>query len=161
MGLKDNSNVVSVLLGVFFAAVAVAQIAYVILSGNTSIRIFLVGSSLGIFVVLGLTILRVVKNDSEVDETHTELSQLKAKNCPDYWTRKWDKCSGNYQCIPQFELPSGETIRMIPAETGGEMSLSEFNSQPSTKCTEIRDDAAAYPFTEMVNRCNAKDRKSS
>ena len=93
MGLKEKSSVVSILIGVLLAAVAIAQITYVILSGNENIRIFLVGSAMGIFVVLGLTVLRVVQNDNDVEDLHKERATAKAKECPDYWARQW-RCGG-------------------------------------------------------------------
>lgn len=149
MGLKEKSSVVSILLGVFLAAIAIAEITYVILSGNESIRIFLVGSALGIFVVLGLAVLRVIQNENDIEDAHKDKSSTKPSDCPDYWKRKWNCGTKAYECLPGYDLPDGTSMKMV--ETGPKM-LSDFGSD---KCADITDENASYPYTEMVNRCNA------
>ena len=158
MGLKEKSSVVSILIGVLLAAVAIAQITYVILSGNENIRIFLVGSAMGIFVVLGLTVLRVVQNENDVEDLHKERASAKAKECPDYWARKWVCGEKTFQCKPEYSLPDGTMMKM---SDGGEFSLADKNMDPaSTRCQEYLDPDASYPYTDLVNRCNARARKS-
>ena len=149
MGLKENSSVVSILLGVFLAAIAIAEITYVILSGNESIRIFLVGSALGIFVVLGLAVLGVVQNESDIEDAHKDKANTKPTNCPDYWKRKWNCSSKVYECSPTYVLPDGTTMKMVDS---GDEILSDYGSD---KCAAITSENASYPYTEMVNRCNA------
>ena len=157
MGLKENSSVVSILLGVLLAAVAIAQVTYVILSGNENIRIFLVGSAMGIFVVLGLAVLRVVQNDNDIEESHKEKASVKAKQCPDYWKRTWDCDNKNYVCDPEYTLPDGTEMKMAQMER---LNLVDFNSDPpSTNCDAVLSPNATYAYTEMVNRCSAWSRK--
>jgi len=158
MGLKEKSSVVSILIGVLLAAVAIAQITYVILSGNENIRIFLVGSAMGIFVVLGLTVLRVVQNDNDVEDVHKERATAKAKECPDYWAREWRCGEKTFQCKPQFSLPDGTEMRMSQAN---EFTLAEYNTETAAnRCDDVLSAEASHPYTDLVNRCNARARKS-
>lgn len=157
MGLKEKSSVVSILLGVFLAAVAVAEITYVILTGNDNIRIFLVSSALGIFVVLGLATLRVVQNDNDVEDTHKTISSVLTKECPDYWTKTWSTCNKNYVCSPIYTLPDGTEMKMRNATAA--LDLANYNQESSeSRCTAVLSNDASYPFTDMVNRCNAHNR---
>lgn len=157
MGLKKNSSVVSILLGVFLAAIAVAEITYVILTGNENIRIFLVSSALGIFVVLGIATLRVVQNDNDVEDTHKTISNVTTKECPDYWTKTWSACNKNYVCSPLYTLPDGTQMKMRPGT--GTLDLANYNQESTeSRCTAALSPDASFPFTEMVNRCNAHNR---
>lgn len=156
MGLKEKSGVVSILLGVLVAAIAIAQLTYVIISGNESIRIFLVGSAMGMFAVLGLAILRVVENDSDVDEAHKERASTLARDCPDFWRRSWDCNTSSYTCSPTYDLPDGSSMRM---REGSDINLATFNGEtPENRCTEVRKGDASFSYTEMINRCNAWSR---
>lgn len=160
MGLKDKSTVVSVLVGVFLAAIAVAQIVYVLLSGNETIRIYLIASSLGIFVVLGVIAVRVMRNDEDVEEQHAALSNTTAKSCPDFWTRRWSPCTKNYLCNPSYTLRDGTQVKMTT--DGAELNLAEWNQMgsPAERCTAVLSNSASYPFTDMVNKCNAFTRST-
>eukprot|EP00873_Tetraselmis_striata_P026949 jgi/Tetstr1/447213/TSEL_034650.t1 len=157
MGLKENSSVVSILLGVLLAAIAVAEITFVVLTGNQNIRIFLVSSALGIFVVLGLATLRVVQNDNDIEDAHKAISDVSAKECPDYWTRSWNSCSDNYVCSPVYTLPDGTEMKMRPGT--GTLDLANYNQESAdSRCETVLNPDASFPFTDMVNRCNARNR---
>jgi hypothetical protein len=153
MGLKDKSSVVSILLAVLVAAIGIAQVAYVILSGNTNIRIFLIASALGSFVVLAIVAIDVIKNEKDIGETKKELSNPMAKECPDYWTRTWSPCLKTYSCSSKYTLPDGTEMLMTPSEMN--MNLNEYNSAKERNCDLVSGNEASYPFMEMVNRCKA------
>lgn len=153
MGLKDKSSVVSILLAVFVAAVAIAQVTFVILSGNTSIRIFLIASAVGSFIVLAVVAIDVIKNEKDIGETKKELSAPKAKDCPEYWTRTWSPCSKSYSCSSNYTLPDGTEMQMTPSAMN--INLSEYNESHQTNCSHVDGNEASYPFIEMVNRCRA------
>lgn len=157
MGLKEKSGTVSVLLGVLLVSVAVAELAFVVVTKNESVRVFLVSSALGIFVVLGMAALRVMKNDNDVDDAHARLATPVATDCPDFWTRTWNKCAGNYDCSPEFTLPDGSKVKM--RESMQTLNLASFNSDTSEqKCLDTQGQNASFPFTEMLNRCTAYKR---
>jgi uncharacterized membrane protein len=156
MGLKDKSSVVSVLLAVFVAAIAIAQVTYVILTGNTNIRIFLIASAVGSFVVLAVVAIDVIKNEKDIGETKKELSTPKAKDCPEYWTRTWSPCSKSYSCSSKYTLPDGTEMQMTPSEMN--INLTDYNQSHTTNCGLVGGNEATYPFMEMVNRCRANAR---
>lgn len=156
MGLKDKSAVVSILLGVLFASIAVSMLAYVALTGNQNLRIYLVTTALGIFVTIGLIVMKILENRKEIEEAHKERAQVIAKGCPNFWSRTWDPCTESYVCSPMYDLPDGTTIKMRPGTQMNDLNLAVYNQEPAnTRCNAILSQGATFPFVEMINRCHA------
>lgn len=156
MGLKEKSSIVSVILSVFIAAIAIAQVTYVILTGNTNIRIFLIASAIGSFAVLAVVAMHVIQSDKAVGETRKDLATPKAKDCPEYWTRTWSPCKKSYSCSSKYTLPDGTEMLMTPVEAN--IDLTDYNMSAVNNCATVQGGDANYPYMEMINRCRAHAR---
>lgn len=156
MGLGKYSTPVTVTLGVFFGSVAVAMFAYVLLVRSSPLRPFMLGTSLGLMIVIGVVIMVVIDNRSAVDEVHKERSQLAAKNCPNFWSRTWDPCRRELTCSNNYVRPDGSTIYMF-SDMEQSLNLNSYNTKSAQdKCSVFLETGVPdYPFVEMLNRCRA------
>lgn len=158
MGLLAKTQAWSVAVSVVMVSVSVGSLLFASLAPKSTVSPYMVAQGLSLLAAVAIHSYGMWKYENGRSNMHKQLASVDPKNCPDYWTSKFDSCSNTSFCSPWFETGDPEYPRVyMNGDKLVNLKVSEYSSKgPEEICVE--NEARAYPWTEVTNSCDARGR---
>lgn len=161
MGIFDDTHAWSVSLSVVFVSFAVGMMAFVLLVPGSRITTYLLTQAVTLAAAVSVHGWGIYRYEKDRVDEHKKLSRIEPKDCPDYWTSRYDACTQSMVCDPYFDTTDRHAPRvfMNPDSTSGasHINVKQYAAQGADAvCTA--DNSRTFPWLEVTNSCDARGR---
>lgn len=157
MGMLDNTHAWAISLSVLFVSAAVGMLAFAVLA-RTKISTYLMAQAVTLIAAVAVNSWGIYSYETDRVAQHKELSKVQPKDCPDYWTGRYDACTQSMVCDPHFETSdphapkvfmNGDSLSPVSVEQHAARGASQLCSEDNTRL---------FPWMEITNACDARGR---
>lgn len=156
--MLDNTHAWAITLSVIFVSVSIGMLAFAGLAPSTKITTFLIAQAITLIAAVSVNSWGIYTYEKNKIAQHKKLSKVEPKNCPDYWTSRYDACTQSMVCDPYFETSD----RHAPKVFMNGDNLSPINVQQHAArgsdqlCSD--DNNRLFPWMEITNACDTRGR---
>lgn len=158
MGMFDNTHAWSITLSVVFISFAIGMMAFAGLAPATKITTYLVAQAITLIAAVAVHGWGIYSYEKQRVEQHKALSRVEPKECPDYWTGRYDACTQSMVCDPYFDTADPHAPKVfMNGESLSPMNVQQHAAQGADQICG-GDTNRTFPWLEVTNSCDARGR---